>query len=640
MEEMDTDALGALIQARYEAAKTAKQPHHNDMVDCLNLMNSRSLTPVKDKTPDIVMDISSPIVKNITGLIRDVFGSSAVAAPYTINATPVVDLPEDVESEMLSRLQAELEYMLAASGGDVAAVKKQISEQRSYLLLEENKRAALAAERMTTIIADRLHDANWENEFIQFIENFVIYPAAIMKCPAVNEVVRPRWNGSIIENVREVVRQVEAISPFDFYPAPFAQDIQSAEYVIERRRMTRNELRALRDAAGYSVEAIESVLEDNPNGAPLLYGDNDPAVDTYSGDMNNRDVYDAIGYYGTLRNDLLADYGIEFSEDEMTGASEAEVWVVGSRVIKCLLNPSPVGKRPFYKASFERVPGAFWGQSPAMKLRDVQKVCTASIRALVRNMQYSSGPMGEVEYGRVKDGLDPAQIIPNTIRMVTDDNGLGNNSPAYRFYTVPSLSGELTAMFDHFHNYAYEVIGIPRMTFGGTQGIGTVGRTSGGLSIIMNQSTKALKHALRMLEKGVIEPVVQDFIDYELRTSTDASIRGDIRVYAKGVSGLIEQENKNGDLEWALQSISSLVGTIDPTTQQPIVPAQAVLRLLYQLFKNKGLSTEGIFPDFDKQAAMGEMLGSASIQPLADLPKLDGRSAYAANTLQAINEGL
>lgn len=638
MDESLIDTLGDMVVSRFRKAREAKMPHYNDMMDCLKLMNGQPLSAPSGDGPDIVMDISSPIVKNIVGLIRDIFVGST-AQPYTINATPVVELPEDVEAQLLEKIERELETFIAINGGDVNAVRAQVTEMRAAVQLEENRKANVAAERLRTIIADRLYDADWEAQFIDFIDHFCIYPAAIMKAPAVNTRTVMRWDGTTVSPTTETVRQVENISPFDFFPAPYATDIQSADYVIERRRLTRNELLQLGSASGYDVDVIAEVFEANPNGAPLPYGsvDDDDISDTDIGDKTDMDAFDALGYYGRIRNDLLAEYGIEFAEEEMHGASEAEVWVVGGRVIKCLLNPDPLGRRPFFKACFEKVPSSFWGASPAMKLRDTQRVCTASVRALVRNMQYSSGPIGEVRKGAVKDGHAPNAIIPHTIRVVEEDN-YGSGAPAYRFYTVPSLSNELVALFDKFMGYGYELIGIPRVAFGSPQGLGTLGRTAGGVSIILNQSTKAIKQALRMIESGLIEPVVQEFINYEIRTSNDPDIRGDIRVYARGVSGLMEQESKNGDLEWALQSISSMVGVVDPTTGQPIVPATAVQRILYTMFKNKGLSTEGIFPDFDRQEAFGEITGQAMPQnPTDSLPNLQGRSPNAEAAIAAAN---
>ena len=89
------------------------------------------------------------------------------------------------------------------------------------------------------------------------------------------------------------------------------------------------------------------------------------------------------------------------------------------------------------------------------------------------------------------------------------------------------------------------------------------------------------------------------------------------------------------------------MGAIDPTTQQPIIPAAAVQRILYQIFKNKGLPTEGIFPDFDRQAALGDLLDEGGLapagmpqDPMAGAPQLDGRSATAAAAIEQSNDTL
>lgn len=42
---------------------------------------------------------------------------------------------------------------------------------------------------------------------------------------------------------------------------------------------------------------------------------------------------------------------------------EVEVILIGPYVIKCAINSSPLKTRPFFNASFDRVPGSFWGRS-------------------------------------------------------------------------------------------------------------------------------------------------------------------------------------------------------------------------------------------------------------------------------------
>ncbi len=57
-------------------------------------------------------------------------------------------------------------------------------------------------------------------------------PAAVMK-------LWKRWNGQRMVVERKLIRAVENISPFDFYPAPNAQSVQDAEYVVKSALLTK-----------------------------------------------------------------------------------------------------------------------------------------------------------------------------------------------------------------------------------------------------------------------------------------------------------------------------------------------------------------------------------------------------------------
>ena len=50
---------------------------------------------------------------------------------------------------------------------------------------------------------------------------------------------------------------------------------------------------------------------------------------------------------------------------------EAEIWMVDDIIIKANLNPDPLGRRPFFAASFEPIPGKIWGESPVSRLKGV-----------------------------------------------------------------------------------------------------------------------------------------------------------------------------------------------------------------------------------------------------------------------------
>lgn len=633
------EELGQYVRERFEVAKDTKMEQHDILLDCLRQVRGELLAcETIDPDIDVNFNITSPIVKGIVGLIRDVF-SNSIETPFVIKATPQADLDEAQTKNVLQAVMAELQMMPMMTPELLEqAAAEQGQALKNAAMQEQQKLAAIAADKMNTLIQDRLHDADWLRQFGDFIYNFVVYPAAIMKTPAVNYRPWKRWNGQRMVVERKLVRAVENISPFDFYPAPNAQSVQDAEYVIEIRKCSRSDLVGYYSAPGFDGDGIHRVLREHPRGWLEQREDgkdHNPEIDTdkYAIGLEEdaQGFYDCVGFYGAIRGELLQEFGVEVGSPDVS--YEAEIWTINDIVIKAVLNPDPAGQRPFYVASFEPIPGAFWGECPVTRLRDVQRVCTATIVAMVRNMGLASGVLGEVESDRVIDDEDVNVIIPNTIREVK--SVMGMQGRAYNFYTVPDISHQLLNVFERFMQYGYETIGIPRVAFGSTENIGTLGRTSGGVAMVLNQASKSVKFALRVLEENIIEPVIQSYIDYELMYSMDETIKGDIRVHARGVSGIVEKESQESKLQWALQSLSSYVQVIDPTTGQPIIPPAAISRLLYQIFKVSGISTEGIFPDYDLQSAFTQDM--LSLNPLYQGGTIDGRNASAGQAIAAQN---
>jgi hypothetical protein len=160
---------------------------------------------------------------------------------------------------------------------------------------------------------------------------------------------------------------------------------------------------------------------------------------------------------------------------------------------------------------------------------------------------------------------------------------------------------------------------------------------------MLNQSGKTLKIVLRAIEEQVIEPIVQAEVDYTLQWEPSADVTGDVNVQARGLTGVIAQDTKSEDLQWALQSLSALAGKTDETTGKPLIPTSAFAVLTYQLFKSKGIATEGIFPDYDLQNTMGiseSPEGGSTSPPQNDNMggiKLDGRNATAASAIESSN---
>lgn len=635
-EQRLSEALYSYVRDKYEIAKSAAADHDADLQECLALLRGDEAKTVTD--PDSLdLNIVAPIVQGVTAMMQDILGTTT-DKPYVLETTPVPDLPESVQQQLIDAVQENLPGLIQAAGGDQSRVADAVDSLRRTLLQAENSRADEAASSMERVIEDRMVDADWTSNFLDFLTNFVCYPFAVMKAPVSVIKKMKRWDGGRLRFHDEEVQCIENLSPFDFLPAPNSRDAQNAEFVCERRRLTASQLIDLGGVAGYETEAIDRVLHQYPDGYSEEYSDGNPEEPDTDGDVDpesfdNKGVFDAIGFYGRISGRYLQEYGVEV-EDERDWY-ESEIWVVGEDVILAQLNPNPQNLRPFYTASMYPTPGSIYGSCIPLRISDIQRMCTSSARALARNMAFASGPIGEVNPDQVTDDEDPRVVMPNQMRLV---RGTANGANVYKFHKIDSNAQELMGVFDKFLSLAYETIGIPRVAFGSTQDVGSAGRTSGGMSMLMNQAAKPIKLAMREVERNVIEPVVQSFVDDELMYGDDPVVKGDIKVRAQGISGIQEKEQHTERLTWALQSLASM--------PEGVVTPEALNRLLYYIFEAYGIPTKGILPDFGMQDAvandLGQMgAGNANGQPgqATDRASLDGRSPDAQAAIQQSNGG-
>lgn len=642
-----SDSLGSMVKSRFSVAQQANQEPHQRCLECLRLLDGKVDTQDDDDHDEaeefrVAMNITGPLVRGIHALLAEIL-DPILAQPFVLKPTPVVTLPDDVTADLRQAITDNIEQLITMTGGNDQQFANIINEMVATTIAYYNEDAETRANNLTPIISDRLVDGGFSEEFSDWLLNFVSYPLAILKGP-VSELDKVKvWHGTMMGYETQLIRKVRNISPFDIFPAPHARDLNSCEYLIERQRLDSSQLLDLIGAPGYDSDGIASVLEDyeryiidymtgNGNGdgsAP----DSDPET---SGVLEYNDgYYDTLIYYGKIRGRDLVEFGVEVEDDRRF--YEAEIWVVDQTVIKAVLNPDELERRPFYATNFYSTPGKLWGKSIVEIVRDAQIQCTAAGRALVRNMGFASGPMGEVDTQRVTGEDDPTLIYPMMMKP-TKGSSISNN-PAYKFWTVPSLAQELLGVYDKFSAIAYELIGIPRMAFGQTQGASTIGRTSGGVAMVMNQASKPIKQAMKRAEKKVIEPIIQRFTDFELMYNPDESLKGDVNVRASGVEGLQEKEAQEGKLEWALQ-------TIAPFAQNVQIPPEYFMRLFEKLLEHNGISTKGL-PNFALQDAVSQDMASAQggiapetpAQPGGANPTafLDGRSATAISTIGNMN---
>lgn len=548
----------------------------------------------------IYMMITSTKCRAASSWLRDTLVTAAEDKPWTIQPTPQPEIdPVIAEQIMLQAQQEVIQLYAMGQPPSQAQVRERLIEMKDMAMSTILDTAKRTAERMEVKMEDQLDEGNWNEAFSQFIDDLTTFPSAFLKGPVVRRRPRLQWvpgqNGTYQLDVKdELVLEWERVDPFNIYPAPDASSINDG-YLIERHKLHRTDLQALIGVEGYSEAAIRAVLEEYGKGGlrDWIYVDMNKASaegkSTMGVQQNPSELIDALQFWGNVQGQLLLDWGLTADEvPDPLMDYPIEAWVIGHWVIKAVVNPDPLGRKPYYKASYEEVPGAFWGNSVADLCRDTQDICNAAARALVNNMSIASGPQVVYNVDRLPQGENITQMYPWKVWQVTSDP-MGGSQPPMQFFQPEALAQGLMAVYEKFAILADEYTGIPRYMTGDSP-TGGAGRTASGMSMLMSNAGKSIKQVISNIDHNVIQPVIERLYFYNMRYGTDPELKGDVNIVARGANSLIVKEQAQMRQNQFLQiALSSPIAT-------QIVGIEGIAELLRQAAKTLDMNPDNIVP--------------------------------------------
>lgn len=623
-----TSALAGHIQSCFDEAERAKQIETNErLLNCQRLRRGKYSAQEKAEIDaqggsDIFINLTNIKCRAAESWIKDIMLAQGNDKPWTLEATPIPDLPGELQVEV-TKIVAQEEAAVKASGAEVHpdAFQMRKDEITEEFLQKLNDLAADRARNMERLIDDQMLEGKFLNTFRDFISDFCTFPCAFLMGPVVRKRRTLSWGESGIEVKEDLVREFERISPFDVYPAPDAVTVNDG-YLCVRRRLFVQNLEAMKGVEGYKDEAIAEVIK--------LYGDKGYAIIRSSdserdalearplGAMNSRSTIEAIQFFGPISGKMLKEWAsvdaekLNFKKLDDTTTYEVEGWLVGATVVKAVLNPDPLGQRPVDKASWDDVPGAFWGSSPPEIMGDVQRMINACARALANNMAISSGPQAAIDISRLPPGTTGVEeMYPWKIWQFTGDRS-GGGHPGIDFFQPKSNASELQATMDWFYKKADEVTGIPNYAYGSSSVAGA-GRTASGLSMLMENASKGIRQAIANVDVAVTSLITRMF-NHNMLFAEDDSVKGDAKIVAKGAMGLIARE--------ALQARRNefLQATTNPLDSQ-IMGTEGRAYLLRELGRGLQMDINKIVPDPDRLKAMSEAQAAQQTAPKGPSPE-------------------
>lgn len=623
-------SLASHVRKCWDSAKTAKMQTVEQQL-LRNLRQRRGeyepdlLEDIrKSGGSDIYMMITSNKCRAASAWLRDTLLGARDEKPWTIDPTPIPDLPPNLKASVFDQANQQVMQVEAMTGTvvDQKTAYDIVQQIKSRMMVDMKDMAKDSAARMELKMEDQLTEGGFQEAFADFIDDLVTFKSACIKGPIIKKKPKLVWKEAVAGQfepivVDELVATWGRVDPFNLYPAPNSVKPNDG-FLIERHRLSRQSLSEMIGVEGYDDAAIKAVLDEYGTGGlkDWLYIDSAKAIaegKSVSAAMTNPEAeIDALQFWGAVQGKMLTEWGLNKDDDSIEPTKEyhCEVWLIGRWVIKALLNYDPFHRKPYFKTAFEELPGSWWGNAPPDLMRDCQNMCNYSARAMANNMGISSGPQVGYNIDRLPAGEDLTQMHPWKIWQFTNDP-MGGNSPAIEFFQPQSMSGELMAIFDKFATRADEDTGIPRYVTGDSAGMGGAGRTASGMSMLMGNAGKTIKQVIFNIDTHVLQPLIERLYFHNMMHSEDPDLKGDVNIVARGANSLVVKDSaqvrRNEFLQVALNS---------PMAQQ-IVGQDGIAALLHEQAKTLDMDADAIVPtpEMMKYRQLMQMQPGMPLQP-------------------------
>ena len=409
--------------------------------------------------------------------------------------------------------------------------------------------AVVAAKKMEKKIQDQLGESNANKQLRSAAFEMALFGTGIMKGPFAVDKEYPNWNETgEYEPVIKTVPSTSHVSVWNFYPDPDASNMDDAQFVIERHKMSRSQLRALKKRPLFRNQVIEDVILAGEAYEKKYWEDDLSDYQTNHG----VDRFEVLEYWGAISREFLEQHNVPIPKDlEDLEELQANVWFCNDRILRMVLNPFKPARIPYYVVPYELNPYSMFGIGVAENMDDTQTLMNGFMRMAVDNAVLSGNLVFEVDETNLVPGQD-LSIFPGKVFRRQG----GAPGQAIFGTKFPNVSQENLQLFDKARVLADESTGIPSFSHGQT-GVSGVGRTASGISMLMNAASGSIKTVIKNVDDYLLRPLGEAFFSFNMQFDFDPSIKGDLEVKARGTESLMANEVRSQRLMQFLQVASN-----------------------------------------------------------------------------------
>ena len=471
--------------------------------------------------------------------------------------------------------------------------------------------AMVAAKKMQKKIHDQLEESGANKNLRSSAFEMALFGTGIMKGPFATDKEYPKWNDKgEYEPIFKTVPQVSHVSVWDFYPDPDANNMDEVQYVIERHKMSRTQLRNLKKRPYFRDNVIDECIRIGENYNKKYWEDD---LADYAPE-HGIDRFEVLEYWGMVDTGMLEEQGVEIPKElQDFDELQANVWVCNGKLIRMVLNPFKPAKIPYAAAPYELNPYSFFGIGIAENMEDTQTLMNGFMRMAVDNAVLSGNLLIEVDETNLAPGQDLSVYPGKVFRRQGGAPGQAIFGTKY-----PNVSSENMMMFDKARQLSDESTGLPSFAHGQT-GVSGVGRTASGISMLMNAASGSIKNVIKNVDDYLLRPLGEGFFRFNMQFDFDSEIKGDLEVRARGTESLMANEVRSQRLMQFLQIASS--PSLAPFAKFPYI--------IREIAKSMDLDPDKVTNNMSDAALQAEILKGFQAEQQAQQPQQQGAPAGA-----------
>ena len=409
--------------------------------------------------------------------------------------------------------------------------------------------AEVAAKKMEKKIHDQLEESHAKKHLRAAAFESALFGTGVMKGPFAVDKEYPNWDDEgNYSPLFKTIPQTSSVSIWNFYPDPDAATMEEAEYVVERHKMSRSQVRALKNRPYFRENAVDNALRIGESYRKQWW----EHIMEDNSEEDRAERFEVLEFWGFVDRDVIENQGVDIPKDlEDADQLSVNIWVCNGQVLRLVMNPFTPAYIPYFAAPYEMNPYSIFGVGIAENMDDTQTLMNGFMRMAVDNAALSGNLLIEVDETNLVPGQDLSVYPGKVFRRQ-------GGAPGQAIFGTkfPNVSNENMQMFDKARVLSDESTGFPSFAHGQT-GIQGVGRTASGISMLMSAANGSIRNVVKNIDDYLLAPLAKAFFNFNMQFDFDSEIKGDLEVKARGTESLMANEVRSQRLMQFMQVVSN-----------------------------------------------------------------------------------